>query len=68
MPTFSDVSFTIVPALGAFVIALLVAPFAMQFCRRIDWVDKPNARKQHEGHVPLAGGLTLVVSLALAAL
>lgn len=37
----------------------------MKLCNRIGWVDRPDARKQHEGAIPLAGGLTILISLAV---
>jgi UDP-GlcNAc:undecaprenyl-phosphate GlcNAc-1-phosphate transferase len=68
MSPLADLGTLFLPALASFAIALLVAPVAMLICRRIGWTDKPNDRKVHEGNVPLAGGLTLVTALALAAL
>ena len=39
---------------------------AVWFARRSGLVDKPDQRKQHDGHVPLAGGLALFASLLAA--
>jgi UDP-GlcNAc:undecaprenyl-phosphate/decaprenyl-phosphate GlcNAc-1-phosphate transferase len=39
---------------------------AIWVARRIGLVDKPDQRKQHSGHVPLAGGLALFASLLAA--
>lgn len=50
-------------ALSAFFLAavwmLVLAPFA----RRYGVVDKPDARKQHRGEVPLIGGLAIFTSV-----
>jgi UDP-GlcNAc:undecaprenyl-phosphate GlcNAc-1-phosphate transferase len=48
--------------------ALLVARPAIRLCRMTGWVDRPDARKQHDGHVPIAGGLTVAIATTLAAL
>ena len=55
-------------ALLSTVFALLVARPAIRLCRRVGWVDRPDARKQHDGHVPIAGGLTVAIATTLAAL
>ena len=58
----------VLPAVFACVFAVLVARPAIRLCVRTGWVDRPDARKQHDGHVPIAGGLTVAVAAALAAL
>ncbi len=40
----------------------------MHLCVRIGWVDRPDARKQHEGAIPLAGGLAILVSMTVTSL
>ena len=50
------------------VFAVLVARPAIRLCRRTGWVDRPDARKRHDGHVPIAGGLTVAAATTLAAL
>jgi len=47
-------------------LALMFAWLAIWFTRSIGLVDKPDQRKQHTGHVPLAGGLVLLASLLVA--
>lgn len=48
------------------VLALLFARLATFVARKTGLVDKPDHRKQHDGHVPLAGGLTLFATLLTA--
>lgn len=43
------------------VLLLLLAPLA----RAIGLVDKPSGRKQHEGEIPLIGGLAIFLSLLI---
>jgi UDP-GlcNAc:undecaprenyl-phosphate/decaprenyl-phosphate GlcNAc-1-phosphate transferase len=64
----SHLSISLFPATLAFVAGLMLAPLAVRLCGGIGWVDKPDVRKLHDGHVPLAGGLTIVVAVLLAAL
>lgn len=55
-----------------FSLALLVAVCALpvfgRLARRSGWVDKPNERKQHEGDVPLTGGIAVLLAVAAASL
>ncbi|MDO8862371.1 hypothetical protein Q6D67_11725 [Haliea sp. E1-2-M8] len=46
--------------------SFVFAWLAILVARRAGLVDKPNQRKQHDGHVPLAGGLVLFASLVTA--
>lgn len=46
--------------------AIVLSRLAILAARKIGLVDKPDKRKQHNGHVPLAGGLTLFATLLLA--
>jgi len=56
----------ILSALLSFVAVLALAPVAIAICIRIGWLDKPDLRKQHKGHVPIAGGLSIALSVVLA--
>jgi len=47
-------------------VALAVTPLTSQIARRLRLIDQPSARKRHIGAVPLAGGMTLLVALAVA--
>jgi len=47
-------------------VALVVTPLTSQIARRLGLIDQPSARKRHIGVVPLAGGMTLLVALAVA--
>ena len=47
-------------ALAAFLITLVLIPLAKSLALRIDLVDKPGGRKQHEDEVPPVGGLIIL--------
>ncbi len=49
-------------ALVAFLTAVLLAPVVSAAARAIGWVDRPDARKQHKGHVPLSGGVLILLA------
>lgn len=36
---------------------------ARKVARRVGLVDKPNARKHHNGHIPLVGGVSIYISI-----
>ncbi len=55
-------------SLAASTVAVAIAPLAMRLCRAIGWIDTPDARKQHHGPVPLAGGLTILGAVWIAGL
>lgn len=48
----------------AFLTALGLSRFVIALVLRIGWVDKPNGRKLHDGAVPLAGGLIIVLAIS----
>lgn len=50
--------------IGVFAITWLLAPLSSQ----IGLTDKPTQRKQHEGDIPLIGGLAMFASCSIAAL
>ena len=50
--------------ISAFVAIKLLRPIAIYF----NLVDVPSARKQHEGHIPLIGGLSIYVGVLVAIL
>jgi UDP-GlcNAc:undecaprenyl-phosphate GlcNAc-1-phosphate transferase len=54
--------------LAAFSAGILLAPAMIVLCRQIGWLDRPGARKRHDGEVPLAGGLLIAVSVLVALL
>jgi UDP-GlcNAc:undecaprenyl-phosphate/decaprenyl-phosphate GlcNAc-1-phosphate transferase len=51
-------------ALLAFTTALGLSRLVVALVLRIGWVDKPNDRKLHEGAVPLAGGLMIMLTVS----
>ena len=50
--------------IGVFLITLLLRPLS----NRIGLVDRPTDRKQHNGEIPLIGGIAMFASCSLAAL
>ena len=50
-------------SIGVFIITWLLIPLSS----RVGLVDKPNARKKHEGDIPLIGGLAMFASCTIAA-
>ncbi|PLW80976.1 hypothetical protein CWI75_17940 [Kineobactrum sediminis] len=46
--------------------AIVFAYLAAWLAVRVDLVDKPSHRKQHSGHIPLAGGPAIFASLCFA--
>ncbi|QHM71586.1 UDP-N-acetylglucosamine--undecaprenyl-phosphate N-acetylglucosaminephosphotransferase [Mixta intestinalis] len=43
--------------------ALALLFLSRKIAKRVGLVDKPNARKQHSGHIPLVGGVSIYLSL-----
>ncbi|PKB88853.1 undecaprenyl-phosphate alpha-N-acetylglucosaminyl 1-phosphate transferase [Ewingella americana] len=43
--------------------ALATLFVARKVARRVGLVDKPNARKHHDGHIPLVGGVSIYISI-----
>jgi UDP-GlcNAc:undecaprenyl-phosphate GlcNAc-1-phosphate transferase len=50
--------------IGVFVLTLLLGPIS----NRIGLVDRPTTRKQHNGEIPLIGGIAMFASCSVAAL
>lgn len=46
-------------------ISAISAPFAIMLCKAVGLMDKPSKRKQHHGQIPLAGGMMLLVTVAV---
>ena len=44
----------------SFLAVALVIPFAVPIAKRAGLVDQPGGRKQHDGAVPLIGGLVII--------
>lgn len=49
--------------ISVFLGALALLFIARKVARKVGLVDKPNARKHHNGHVPLVGGVSVYLSL-----
>ncbi|MFB4356451.1 UDP-N-acetylglucosamine--undecaprenyl-phosphate N-acetylglucosaminephosphotransferase [Pantoea sp. BS_4] len=50
------------------IVCVFLSAFALLFiarkvARKVGLVDKPNDRKQHKGHIPLVGGVSVYLSL-----
>ncbi|CAI2453743.1 UDP-N-acetylglucosamine--undecaprenyl-phosphate N-acetylglucosaminephosphotransferase [Serratia ficaria] len=48
-----------------FILALMLVVIARRAALRVGLVDKPNARKRHQGHIPLVGGIAVYLTLTL---
>jgi len=55
-------------ATSAFVFAFLAIKFFKPVAIEIGLVDKPNGRKQHSGHIPLIGGISIFLAVLAASL
>ncbi len=55
-------------ATSAFVFAFLAIKFFKPVAIEIGLVDKPNERKQHSGHIPLIGGISIFLAVLAASL
>ncbi|MHA7846455.1 UDP-N-acetylglucosamine--undecaprenyl-phosphate N-acetylglucosaminephosphotransferase [Serratia sp. D1N4] len=53
---------------GIFILALLLLAIIRYAAPWIGLMDKPNARKQHHGHIPLVGGIALYLTMLLVTL
>ncbi len=49
--------------LQVFIAALVITRITVSLGARMRLVDKPDARKQHQGDVPLAGGIAIFITL-----
>ncbi|GLS82859.1 UDP-N-acetylglucosamine--undecaprenyl-phosphate N-acetylglucosaminephosphotransferase [Paraferrimonas haliotis] len=54
---------TSLPILLSFFVSLSLITILQPLAHSIGLVDKPNQRKQHQGHIPLVGGLAIYTSL-----
>ncbi|MCR1000873.1 UDP-N-acetylglucosamine--undecaprenyl-phosphate N-acetylglucosaminephosphotransferase [Serratia rubidaea] len=48
-----------------FFLALLLMACVRRIAVKLALVDKPSARKQHQGHIPLSGGIAIYLSVVL---
>jgi len=55
-------------AFTAFFFALLAIKFFKPVAIEMGLVDKPNERKQHSGHIPLIGGISIFLAVLAASL
>ena len=54
-----------VQSFAAFFITLMVTLISAPVARRLGLVDSPNARKRHQGEIPVVGGIAIFLALAL---
>tara|TARA_R110002060_G_scaffold74577_1_gene83887 strand:+ start:887 stop:1924 length:1038 start_codon:yes stop_codon:yes gene_type:complete len=59
---------TVLTALSAFCFAFLAIKLFKPIAVDVGLVDKPNARKHHEGQIPLIGGISIFVAVLAASL
>lgn len=62
---FAMQSLQYLPAVWAVLIGVCFMPLIMRFCVSAGWVDKPDTRKLHEGAIPLAGGLCVMLTVSI---
>jgi UDP-GlcNAc:undecaprenyl-phosphate GlcNAc-1-phosphate transferase len=55
-------------AFTAFCFAFLAIKFVKPVAIEVGLVDKPNERKQHAGHIPLIGGISIFIAVLAASL
>ncbi|KAA8996983.1 UDP-N-acetylglucosamine--undecaprenyl-phosphate N-acetylglucosaminephosphotransferase [Affinibrenneria salicis] len=48
-----------------FIVALILVAIARQAAFAVGLVDKPDARKRHQGHIPLVGGVVIYLTVTL---
>src|SRR6478609_9148603 len=56
------------PVFVAFLSTVLLIMALSPLARRIGWVDKPDARKQHGSAIPLVGGVAMLGGFVVAVL
>ncbi|MFV2960705.1 UDP-phosphate alpha-N-acetylglucosaminyl 1-phosphate transferase, partial [Citrobacter portucalensis] len=49
-----------------FLTALIMLFILRKVAKKINLVDRPNERKQHQGLIPLVGGISIYITLMLA--
>ena len=60
--------YIIATAITAFIFAFLAIKFFNPVAIEIGLVDKPSERKQHSGHIPLIGGISIFLAVLAASL
>jgi UDP-GlcNAc:undecaprenyl-phosphate GlcNAc-1-phosphate transferase len=53
----------IYPVFTSFLISLISIKVLVPIAKNIGLMDKPDARKQHSGHIPLVGGISIFLSI-----
>ena len=51
-----------------FILAVTLVVIARRAALAVGLVDKPNARKRHQGHIPLVGGIAITLTIMLVTL
>ncbi|ROQ22541.1 UDP-N-acetylglucosamine--undecaprenyl-phosphate N-acetylglucosaminephosphotransferase [Gallaecimonas pentaromativorans] len=54
------------PAIVAFALSCIAVTVAKPIAIRAGLVDVPNARKHHDGHIPLVGGIAIFIAVLFA--
>lgn len=55
-----------IAVLSSFLIAFLAIKLLKPIAHEVGLVDKPNARKVHNGHIPLIGGISIFIAVLFA--
>src|SRR5207249_3382493 len=62
----NDLVILVVGGVYAFLLAYIFTFGVIGFCRRVGWLDKPEARRIHKNPVPRLGGLAMFLAFVLA--
>lgn len=68
LPFSSDLATLLLGGAGAFVLAYLLTFGVSAVCRKMGWLDKPEARRVHTHAVPRLGGVAMFVAFIIASL
>ncbi len=63
-----DISILSIIALAGFIASLILFKVGIKYAARIGLVDNPGGRKQHDGAIPLIGGLIIIPVFAVLSL
>lgn len=55
----------VVTFIAGVISTVIVTPFWIHICNRLDWTDKPGPRKIHNVPIPRAGGLAILTGISI---
>jgi UDP-GlcNAc:undecaprenyl-phosphate GlcNAc-1-phosphate transferase len=56
------------PVISSFLISLISIKVLVPIAKNIGLMDRPDERKQHSGHIPLVGGISIFLSIFIVSL